>query len=129
MGPSVRERGDRHSRSPHRHNASRFPPSVLACSTTPAVVLELRTDIVYTDCLESVYLPRLTWVVSEQPTRKVAKDFRQAKWKPVRTVGSHTVYGCPCGRHSFSLPDGHKTISPGVVRRAYKALAQCEGTN
>lgn len=68
-------------------------------------------------------------MVSEQPTRKVVKDFKNAGWGPIRTVGSHTVYGCPCGGHSYSLPDGHRTISPGVVRKAYRALEQCEEEN
>ncbi|TWD79045.1 putative RNA binding protein YcfA (HicA-like mRNA interferase family) [Kribbella amoyensis] len=50
------------------------------------------------------------------PTRKVVKAFKDAGWKRLRTVGSHSIYGCPCGDHSFSLPDGHREISPGVVR-------------
>lgn len=64
-------------------------------------------------------------MVSEQPTRKVVKDFKAAGWHPLRTEGSHTVYVCGCGAHTFSLPDGHRTISPGVVRKSYKALAEC----
>lgn len=45
--------------------------------------------------------------------------------RPPGSDGSHTKYGCPCGSHTFSLPDGHKTISPGVVRKARKALEDC----
>ncbi|MGY4769427.1 type II toxin-antitoxin system HicA family toxin [Kribbella sp. CWNU-51] len=66
-------------------------------------------------------------MVSEQPTRRVVKAFKDAGWRRVRTEGSHSVYGCPCGQHVFTLPDGHRAISPGVVRKAGKALAECEG--
>jgi predicted RNA binding protein YcfA (HicA-like mRNA interferase family) len=65
-------------------------------------------------------------MVSEQPTRKMVREFKDAGWSPVRTVGSHTVYECATGEHSFSLPDGHKTISPGVVRKARQALTNCK---
>ncbi|MEV8372240.1 type II toxin-antitoxin system HicA family toxin [Kribbella sp. NPDC056861] len=64
-------------------------------------------------------------MVSEMPTRKVVKAFKDAGWKRVRTEGSHSVYECGCGQHSFSLPDGHRKISPGVVRKVDGALASC----
>jgi predicted RNA binding protein YcfA (HicA-like mRNA interferase family) len=66
-------------------------------------------------------------MVSAQPTRKVVKAFKDAGWRRVRTEGSHSVYGCRCGGHTFTLPDGHREISPGVFRRAIKALGECEG--
>ena len=72
-------------------------------------------------------MPRLKCVVSEQPTRQVVKAFRAAGWRRVRTEGSHSVYGCSCGEHKFTLPDGHREIAPGVVRKAEHALAKCEG--
>lgn len=65
-------------------------------------------------------------MVSEQPTRKMVKVFKKAGWSPVRTVGSHSVYQCSTGQHSFTLPDGHGTISAGVVRNAGKALDSCD---
>lgn len=65
-------------------------------------------------------------MVSEQATRKVVKAFRDAGWRRVRTEGSHSVYECRCGQHVFTLPDGHTTISPGVVRKADKARAACD---
>lgn len=68
-------------------------------------------------------------MVSEQPTRKVVKAFKDAGWRQVRTEGSHSLYECSCDRHTFALPDGHRMISPGVVRKAGKALAECEGTD
>ncbi|ONI72410.1 hypothetical protein BWI15_20460 [Kribbella sp. ALI-6-A] len=65
-------------------------------------------------------------MVSELPTRKVVKAFKDAGWTRGRTQGSHSVYDCPCGQHTFSLPDGHKTISPGVVRKVNDALTSCK---
>jgi predicted RNA binding protein YcfA (HicA-like mRNA interferase family) len=66
-------------------------------------------------------------MVSEQPTRKVVKAFKDAGWKRIRTEGSHGVYECSCGQHKFTLPDGHREISPGVFRKASKVLAECDG--
>lgn len=66
-------------------------------------------------------------MVSEQPTRVVEIWFRKAGWRILKTDGRHTKYGCPCGQHTFPLPASHKTISPGVVRKARNALRECEG--
>ena len=65
-------------------------------------------------------------MVGEQPTRKVVKAFRDAGWRRVRTEGSHSLYECSCGQHAFVLPDGHRVISPGIVRKVDKALEECE---
>lgn len=62
-------------------------------------------------------------MVSEQPTRKVVKQMREAGWVPLRTVGSHTTWQSPTGA-TFTLPDGHRTISPGVYRQLLKALGE-----
>lgn len=64
-------------------------------------------------------------MVAEQPTRKMVQSFKGAGWFAGKTVGSHTKWHCPCSRHTFSLPDGHRSISPGVVRKAIKALSEC----
>ncbi len=64
-------------------------------------------------------------MVAEESSRKMIKEFKAAKWTALRTDGSHTMYGCSSGQHHFTLPDGHKTISPGVVRNARKAIAGC----
>lgn len=63
-------------------------------------------------------------MVSEQPTRKVVRDFKKAGWTkaPQQPSGSHTKWQCPSLTHTFPLPDGHRHISPGVVRKAYEAL-------
>lgn len=64
-------------------------------------------------------------MIAEQPTRKIVKEFRSAGWTSLRTDGSHTVYGCSCGKHRFSLPDGHRTISPVVVGKARNIITEC----
>lgn len=51
--------------------------------------------------------------------------FKGEGWTSGNTVGSHTKWHCPCGSHTFSLPDGHRIISPGVVRNAMRALGEC----
>lgn len=61
-------------------------------------------------------------MVSEQPTRKVVRMLKDAGWSPVRTVGSHTTWQSPDGKRSVSVPDGHRSISPGVYRKILKAL-------
>ncbi|MDR6098975.1 putative RNA binding protein YcfA (HicA-like mRNA interferase family) [Microbacterium sp. SORGH_AS454] len=48
---------------------------------------------------------------------------RKAGWTPLRTVGSHTVWESPEGA-KFTLPDGHRTISPGVYRNLLKAMGE-----
>ena len=48
---------------------------------------------------------------------------RDAGWLADRSVGSHTVWIGPNGT-SFSLPDGHKEISPGVYRELLKKMAE-----
>lgn len=39
-----------------------------------------------------------------------------------KALSRHDVYCCPCGRHRFALPR-HRTVSPGVVRKATHDLA------
>ncbi|MDR6868465.1 putative RNA binding protein YcfA (HicA-like mRNA interferase family) [Microbacterium resistens] len=62
-------------------------------------------------------------MVSEQPTRKVVRLLKDAGWSPIRTAGSHTTWASPTGA-TFTLPDGHRTISPGVYRKLLKALEE-----
>lgn len=62
-------------------------------------------------------------MVSEQPTRKVIKMLEDAGWQSGGTVGSHTVWKGPNGT-TFSLPDGHRTISPGVYRKLLAAMKE-----
>lgn len=62
-------------------------------------------------------------MVSDQPTRKVTKELKQAGFTAGRTVGSHTVWEHPSGV-SVSIPDGHNRISPGVYRQVLAALKE-----
>lgn len=64
-------------------------------------------------------------MTSEQDTRKVTKALRAAGWTAGRTVGSHTKWTGPNGT-TFSLPDGHRTISPGVYSKLLKAMKEDE---
>ena len=61
-------------------------------------------------------------MVSEEPTRKIVKRLRDAGFAADRTTGSHTVW--VNGSVSISVPDGHKTISPGVVRKVNQAIKE-----
>lgn len=62
-------------------------------------------------------------MIAEQPTKKIQKRLRDAGFTPGRKSGSHTFWTGPSGA-SIALPDGHRTISPGVVRQVEKAIAQ-----
>ena len=64
-------------------------------------------------------------MVSEEPTRTIVQALRRAGWVAGKSVGSHTKWHCPGSQHTFSLPDGHKTISPGVVRKVTQAIESC----
>lgn len=58
---------------------------------------------------------------SDQPTRKVVKELRQAGFEAMRTTGSHTIWRK--GSVTVSVPDGHRQISAGVYRKVMKAIA------
>ncbi|MGV7352569.1 type II toxin-antitoxin system HicA family toxin [Mycobacterium kansasii] len=61
-------------------------------------------------------------MVGEEPTRKLLKRLRAAGFTPGNTVGSHTKWSHELGP-TVSVPDGHRTISPGVVRQVNAAIA------
>lgn len=64
-------------------------------------------------------------MIAEQPTKKIQKLLRDAGFTPQRSRGSHTIWEGPNGE-IVSLPDGHRTISPGVVRKVQKAIADSQ---
>lgn len=64
-------------------------------------------------------------MVSDQPTRKMVKALRDAGFQPTRTVGSHTMWRAANGTQ-ISVPDGHRTISAGVVRKIMKAIEEAQ---
>ncbi len=55
--------------------------------------------------------------------RKVIRELRAAGFEPTRTVGSHTWWQHPRGA-AVAVPDGHRTISPGVYRKVRKAIEE-----
>ncbi|WP_442916553.1 type II toxin-antitoxin system HicA family toxin [Lentzea sp. DG1S-22] len=54
--------------------------------------------------------------------REVETALRKAGCVLVSDSGSHTEYGCPCGRHTTAVPR-HKEITAGVVGSISKQLA------
>lgn len=64
-------------------------------------------------------------MISEIPVRILLKRLRGAGRLPVRTVGSHTMWKCASGRHQIPVPDGHRSISPGVHGQVNKVMATC----
>ena len=66
-------------------------------------------------------------MIAEQSTRKVIKELKDHGWTVLRDgKGSHALYGCPTGAHCCSVPVGHKTVSPGVLRDLRKAFGECD---
>jgi predicted RNA binding protein YcfA (HicA-like mRNA interferase family) len=52
-------------------------------------------------------------MVSDQPTRKVVRELLDAGFRRTDAKGSHAMWIGPNGT-PVSVPDGHRTISPGV---------------
>lgn len=67
-------------------------------------------------------------MVRDAPTRLMIRELERAGWSVRRADGRHSVYGCRCGRHTFALPTTHRMVSAGVVAKARRALAECEGS-
>ncbi|MBV7702478.1 type II toxin-antitoxin system HicA family toxin [Nocardia nova] len=65
-------------------------------------------------------------VISEQPTRTILQELIRSGWSRKRQgKGSHSLWQCPTGQHSVTVPDGHTTIRAGVVRSIRKAVDGC----
>lgn len=64
-------------------------------------------------------------MVSEQPTRVMMRRLRDAGFEPQRTVGSHTWWKSVNGT-VISVPDGHRTQSPGLVRKIENAIKEAQ---
>jgi predicted RNA binding protein YcfA (HicA-like mRNA interferase family) len=65
-------------------------------------------------------------MVTEQPTRKVVKALKAAGFSSVRTVGSHSTWVSAGGAVKVTVPDGHRTISPGVYRKILAAMKEAQ---
>ncbi|HTQ22427.1 type II toxin-antitoxin system HicA family toxin [Mycobacterium sp.] len=61
-------------------------------------------------------------MVKEEPTREVVKRLKRAGFMRISTEGSHSKWAHPSGPW-VSVPDGHRMISPGVVRQVDNAIA------
>jgi predicted RNA binding protein YcfA (HicA-like mRNA interferase family) len=64
-------------------------------------------------------------VDSEQPTRRVLRQLKDAGFTAARRSGSHTVY--VNGTVSVTVPDGHRMISPGVYRQILQKIEEAKG--
>jgi predicted RNA binding protein YcfA (HicA-like mRNA interferase family) len=66
-------------------------------------------------------------MVSDEPTRKILKELREAGFSPIRKRGSHTWWQHTTGI-GVPVPDGHRKISPGVVREIRKAIEKAQSS-
>jgi predicted RNA binding protein YcfA (HicA-like mRNA interferase family) len=59
-------------------------------------------------------------LTAAESSRSVVRRLKKAGFIAARRRGSHTVY--ENGEVSVAVPDGHRTISPGVVRQVDKSI-------
>lgn len=64
-------------------------------------------------------------MVKGMKRRDVESALLRQMCRSLRNVGGHEVWGCPCGKHRFALPN-HTITSPGVVRKAIRDLSCLE---
>ena len=57
-----------------------------------------------------------------QKRLQIVKALRDNGCEPLRNVGGHEIWGCPCGQHSAPLPN-HREVTAGVVRSISKQMA------
>ncbi|MFN8100849.1 MAG: type II toxin-antitoxin system HicA family toxin [Mycobacterium sp.] len=66
-------------------------------------------------------------MIAEEQTRIILRELGRVGWTRKRSgKGSHSVWQCSTGRHQVTVPDGHRTIRPGVVRTIRDAIAGCD---
>lgn len=66
-------------------------------------------------------------MIADEPTLIPVRWLRQQGWSPTgHTAGSHTRWACSIGMHAYAVPDGHRTISAGVLRNIRKHIATCD---
>ncbi|PZR55237.1 type II toxin-antitoxin system HicA family toxin [Xylanimonas oleitrophica] len=61
-------------------------------------------------------------MVKPMKRREVQDALAAHGCKVIREGGRHTVYGCPCGKHTAPLPR-HGDVTAGVVRSIQKQMA------
>ena len=65
-------------------------------------------------------------MIAGEQTRVILRELNQVGWTRKRSgKGSHSVWHCATGRHKITVPDGHRTIRPGVVRSIRDAVTNC----
>ncbi|KLO31567.1 hypothetical protein ABW16_01630 [Mycolicibacter heraklionensis] len=64
-------------------------------------------------------------MIAPAPTREIVKQLKKLGFTSRDGKGSHTKWICPHGKYDVSLPDGHRTISPGVRRQVNEAIQAC----
>ena len=64
-------------------------------------------------------------MVKEEPTRSVTKRLKEAGFTRTSTDGRHSRWTHPSGV-CVPVPDSHRTISPGVVRKINKAIEESQ---
>lgn len=64
-------------------------------------------------------------MVKEEATRSIIKRLKDAGFTRVSTDGRHSKWAHPSGAW-VPVPDSHKMISPGVVRKINQAIQQSE---
>ena len=65
-------------------------------------------------------------VVKDEPTREVTKRLKEAGFVRVSTDGRHAKWRHPSGVW-VPVPETHRMISAGVVRKIDKAIAESKG--
>jgi predicted RNA binding protein YcfA (HicA-like mRNA interferase family) len=65
-------------------------------------------------------------VVKEEPTRSVTKRLKEAGFERTSTDGRHSKWTHPSGAW-VAVPDSHRMISPGVVRKVNNAIDDSKG--
>ncbi|WP_440711921.1 type II toxin-antitoxin system HicA family toxin [Gordonia sp. FQ] len=65
-------------------------------------------------------------MIAPEPTAKTLDRLKKAGFGKREAKGSHALYTCPHGRVTVTVVTGHRTTSPGVLRRITKAIKDCE---
>lgn len=67
-------------------------------------------------------------MVGEEASRSVVKRLKAAGFRPKDAKGSHPKWVHPSGV-KVVVADGHRTISPGVVRQVNTAIRDSEAAS
>lgn len=65
-------------------------------------------------------------MIAPEPTKKTIDRLDAASFTKREARGSHAMYTCPHGRVTVTVVTGHRTTSPGVLRRIVTAIKDCQ---